>query len=70
MRSDLGAVRERGLRIERPDEAFLLNDVRAEDSPEKIGPCDLVLVALKTTANAQFPALIAPLLHERTAILT
>ncbi len=70
MRSDLAAVRERGLRIERPDGVFVLSEVHAEDAPEKIGPCDLVIVALKTTANGEFSRLITPLLHERTAILT
>jgi 2-dehydropantoate 2-reductase len=70
MRSDLSAVRSRGLRIRRPAEEFVLNNVRAEDAPERIGPCDLVIVALKTTANGDFQKLIAPLLHEGTAILT
>jgi 2-dehydropantoate 2-reductase len=70
MRSDLPAVRSQGLRIRRPADEFVLNEVRAEDSPEKIGPCDLVIVALKTTANGEFQRLIAPLLHEGTAILT
>jgi 2-dehydropantoate 2-reductase len=31
---------------------------------------DLVVVTLKATANDQFPRLITPLLHDRTAILT
>jgi 2-dehydropantoate 2-reductase len=70
MRSDLGALRKRGLRVRRPDGEFVLTEVRAEDSPEKIGPCDLVIVALKTTANGDFQKLIAPLLHAQTAILT
>jgi 2-dehydropantoate 2-reductase len=70
MRSDLPAVREQGLRVRLPGEEFVLRDVDAEDAPEKIGPCDLVIVALKTTANGRFKELIGPLLHERTAILT
>jgi 2-dehydropantoate 2-reductase len=70
MRSDLAAVRARGLRVKRPDGEFVLNDVQTEDTPEKIGPCDVVIVALKTTANREFSRLITPLLHERTAILT
>jgi 2-dehydropantoate 2-reductase len=70
MRSDLEVVRTQGLRVKLPTEEFVLRDVHAEDSPEKIGPCDLVIVALKTTANGDFEKLIAPLLHDRTAILT
>jgi 2-dehydropantoate 2-reductase len=70
MRSDLEEVRTKGLRVQRPGEEFTLGGVRAEDSAEKIGPCDLVIVALKTTANRDFEKLISPLLHEGTAILT
>ena len=70
MRSDLEAVRARGLRIKQPSGEFVLQDVQAEDAPERIGPCDLVIVALKTTANGRLKELIEPLLHERTAILT
>ena len=34
------------------------------------GHCDLVIVAVKTTSNADLPALIPPLLHETTMLLT
>jgi 2-dehydropantoate 2-reductase len=70
MRSDLEAVREKGLRVKLPKEAFTMREVSAEGTPEAIGPCDLVIVALKTTANGALKELISPLLHERTAILT
>jgi 2-dehydropantoate 2-reductase len=70
MRSDLAAVSADGLRVTLPKESFALRDVDAKATPEEIGPCDLVIVALKTTANGDFQKLIAPLLHERTAILT
>jgi 2-dehydropantoate 2-reductase len=70
MRSDLEAVRQRGVKVKLPTEEFALRDVHAEATSEEIGPCDLVIVALKTTANADFRRLISPLLHDRTAILT
>ncbi len=70
MRSDLPAVRERGLRVRLPEEEFAIERLQAEATPEAIGPCDLVIVALKTTANGEFTRLIRPLLDERTAILT
>jgi 2-dehydropantoate 2-reductase len=38
--------------------------------PEEIGPSDLVLIALKTTANDQFPKLLPPLVGSHTALLT
>lgn len=70
MRSDLAAVRERGLRVAFPGDEFRLDNVVAAASPEDIGPVDLVVVALKTTAGKAVAGLVAPLLHERTAILT
>lgn len=39
-------------------------------SPEEIGPVDLVIVAVKATANGDLPALLPPLLHADTALLT
>lgn len=70
MRSDLAAVRRRGLRVRVPGDEFVLAAVQAAATPAEIGPCDLVVVALKTTANAELAHLLPPLLHERTAILT
>jgi 2-dehydropantoate 2-reductase len=63
-------MKKDGIRLKLPTEELVLSDVCAENTPEQIGPCDLVIVALKTTANGDFQKLIAPLLHERTAILT
>jgi 2-dehydropantoate 2-reductase len=70
MRSDLAAVRERGLHVALPDEEFGLENVEVAATPAAIGPVDLVLVALKTTANGSLEELVAPLLHERTAVVT
>jgi len=39
-------------------------------TPEEIGICDLVLIALKTTVNDQFQRLLTPLVGGSTAILT
>jgi 2-dehydropantoate 2-reductase len=70
MRRDLAAVRERGLRVRTPEDSFTLAGVQTAATPEEIGPCDLVIVALKTTANAELPRLVGPLLHDGTTILT
>ncbi|OAM88740.1 2-dehydropantoate 2-reductase [Termitidicoccus mucosus] len=70
IRSDLARVRERGLRVKTPDEEIVLPGVHAAGTPEEIGPCDLVLVALKTTANAALGRLLGPLVHGRTTIVT
>lgn len=70
MRSDLHAVRSRGLHVRLPDEEFSLAQVQTAATPEEIGPCDLVVVALKTTANGALPRLVPPLLHADSTILT
>lgn len=74
MRRDLAVVRERGLRVrvreDGKDEEVVLTNVRCAAAPEELGPADLVVVALKTTANGELEALVGPLLHERTTILT
>lgn len=71
MRSDLEAVRARGSVIlqEKSGETEI-RPVQVYGKPEEIGPVDLVIVTLKTTANAAMASLIPPLLGPTTAILT
>jgi 2-dehydropantoate 2-reductase len=69
LRSDYDVVRRRGVRIHSPEGDFHVNPKCAR-TPEEIGACDLVIIALKATANDQFAKLIPPLVDERTAILT
>lgn len=70
LRSDYETVRKRGLRIRSKTENIHLARVNAYRSTAEIGPCDLVIVAAKTTGNAELPPLIGPLLGEKTVILT
>jgi 2-dehydropantoate 2-reductase len=70
LRTDYEAVRKRGLRILSKTENIQIAKVNTARSTEEIGPCDLVVVAVKTTSNADLPSLIAPLLGEQTMILT
>jgi len=70
MRRDLDAVRRAGLTIRSKDGDFHLPRVNACGSPRELGPCDVVLIALKTTSNAALPALIPPLLGPDTALVT
>lgn len=70
LRSDLDHVRAHGLHVQTPAETFTLPRVPCAATTAEIGPCDLVIVALKTTANAALHELLTPLLHARTAILT
>ena len=70
LRADLAHVRIHGLRVKMPGEELTLRDVPCAATTAEIGPCDLVIVAVKTTANAALRELLTPLLHARTAILT
>ena len=70
LRSDLNAVREKGIRILLPAGDVRLHPVSAHADTAGIGPVDLVIIALKTTANRALPDLIPPLLHDHTALLT
>jgi 2-dehydropantoate 2-reductase len=63
MRSDYEHVKKRGLRILSKQGNVHLPKVNAHSTPESIGPCDLVLIALKSTANAALDSLIPPLLR-------
>lgn len=69
LRSDYDVVRERGFEIRDRGEKYVVPAL-AHKSPEEIGACDLVLIALKTTANAQFPKLLPPLVGAGTTLLT
>lgn len=70
LRSDYNHVAQHGFQVFSPLGDFQLQPVNAHRTPESIGQCDLVIVAAKATANEAIPALVAPLLHETTAILT
>lgn len=70
MRGDLREVRRLGIRIRGKSENIRLAKVNCYNSTQEIGPCDLVLIAVKTTSNADLIELIPPLLHEKTMLLT
>ena len=69
LRSDYDAVRRSGVLVHSP-----AGDFRARPHcarlPEEIGRCDAVLIALKTTANDQFAALLPPLVGPGTSVIT
>jgi 2-dehydropantoate 2-reductase len=70
MRGDLRAVQRKGLHIRGPDEEVHLAKINCYSSTSEIGPCDLLLIALKATSNSAVVDLVPPLLHERTILLT
>jgi 2-dehydropantoate 2-reductase len=70
MRGDLSEVRRNGIFVKGEGENFRVKKVHAYNSTNEIGPCDLVLIAVKATSNAEIVDLIPPLLHEKTMLLT
>lgn len=69
LRSDYDIVRRNGVAVRSPQGDFQVRP-RCAKTPAEIGRSDLVLIALKTTANDQFPALLPPLVDSTTAVLT
>src|SRR5436190_12923028 len=69
LRSDYEVVRRKGVSIRSKEGDFKVRPKCAQ-TPEAIGPSDLVLVGLKTTANDQFSRLLPPLVGPSTAIVT
>ena len=69
LRSDYEAVLRAGVSIFSPEGDFNARPRCAKTAGE-IGPCDLVLIGLKTTANGEFPRLLPPLVAPSTAVIT
>jgi len=70
MRKDLAHVKKHGLAIQSVKGDFKIAPAQVAGDTHQIGPCDLVLIALKTTANAALEKLIPPLLHKDTILMT
>ena len=69
-RRDLDHLRKHGIQVRCPYGDFHLHPVRACGKPGEIGPVDLILVCIKTTANADLKKLIPPLLGPDTVVCT
>jgi len=69
LRSDFEIVRQSGVQILSAAGDFTLHPHAAAD-PRDIGPCDWVVIGLKTTANHTFAQLLPPLVGPHTALLT
>lgn len=71
LRRDYVAVKARGSVLARIGEQQLeLRTSSVYRDSAQLGAVDLVIVALKATANAELPSLLLPLLRENTTILT
>lgn len=70
LRSDFQAISRDGLRVASVHGDFHLAKVNAASDTAEIGPVDLVIIAWKATANHLLPAVLPPLLHPGTQVLT
>lgn len=69
-RSDYDTVKEEGYQLIDGNGERRVKPYQVANDPSAIGPVDLVIVTLKTTANHALAGLLAPLVDQRTLILT
>ena len=70
VRSGRAAIMARGIRIKTPTERLHIKKVATYASSADIGPCDLVIVAVKATANSALAKILPPLMGPNTLVLT
>lgn len=70
MRSGFDMAAASGIRVHSSTGILHLEKPLIARTPEEIGPCDGVIVALKATSNASLPSLLPPLLGDPTWLLT
>lgn len=66
----LAAIRERGLEIKSPVLGDFVVRAAAEEDTNRVGPVDLVLVAVKAYDNPTALPMIRPMLRDGTSVLT
>jgi 2-dehydropantoate 2-reductase len=69
-RSDFPVIRAQGLTIRHKGQQRVVRVASAAPDAAAIGPCDLVVVTLKSTSNAALPELMGPLLGPATLVVT
>ena len=70
IRTGRAAIMAQGIRIKTPTERIHLRKPQVYGTAAEIGGCDLVIVALKATANDQLARMLPPLMGEHTVVLT
>lgn len=70
LRSDFAHVRAHGLRIDSPWGDFSLPNVNAYSDPLDMPRCDVVIVALKTTANSALADMLPHVVKDEGIVLT
>lgn len=69
-RSGRAALTARGMKVKTPTERITARKVQVYGSGAEIGPCDLVVIAIKATGNESLKTLLPPLLKPDTVVLT
>lgn len=69
IRTGFELVRERGLTVESCDGDFRLPKISCFHETSEMEPADVVLVCLKTTANALLPAMLKPILKPDSLVI-
>lgn len=69
-RGDHAAIASAGIILHEGSGESRLHPVHVHTTPEAIGPVDLVLITLKTTANGELGRLLPPLVSGRTLVVT
>lgn len=70
LRSDYEHVQSHGLTVESVAGDIVLPQVNAYNDPNEMPPCDVAIVALKTTQNHLLPDLLPPVVRPGTVVLT
>ena len=70
VRSNRATIMARGIRVQTPTERYHLKKVQTHATSEDIGACDLVIVAVKATANSALARILPPLMGANTLVLT
>lgn len=70
VRSNRAALTAHGLKVRTPTERLSARRIHVYGSAAEIGPCDLVIVATKATANEMLATVLPPLLKPDTVVLT
>jgi len=70
LHSDYGHVLRHGLRVTSPEGDFSLDRVQAYDRAESLPPCDVSVVAIKTTHNHLLPELLPGPIRGGGCVLT
>jgi len=69
-RSDFKAIQDNGLTIRNKGQERTVRVASASPDAGTIGPCDLVVVTIKSTSNYALPELVKPLLGPSTIVVT